>query len=109
MEMTKWDMDVLALVRSRIRGVAAGTLNTAGRLMFAGSECFGLLINCPDNGFRIGWDLAIPRMPIEENRGTKFSTLIMEWECHGNQALDNASVNQLYSVATDGSDPTDYV
>jgi hypothetical protein len=109
MELTKWDMDTLALIRSRIRGVAAGIINTPGRLMFAGSECFGLLISTADAGYRIGWDLAIPRMPIEENRGTKFSTLIMEWECHGNQELDNAASNQLYSIATDGTDPLTYV
>jgi hypothetical protein len=110
MELTKWDMAVLAAVRARIRGNASvpGTLNTAGRLMFAGDEFFGLLIDVPDDAYRIGWDIAIPRMPIEENRGTKFSTLIMEWECHGNQALDNASINQLYSVDTDGANPPTY-
>ncbi len=90
LELTKWDDTEADKIRARLSAGTAGTPGVAGTLMFGSDKHFRLLLDCtndPRNFMR-----AFPRMPIEIGRGTKFSTLIMEWECHkdGNGILYNA-------------------
>lgn len=92
LELTKWDATVLAAVRSRTKGGTDGTPPTAGTMLFSGSKDFRLLIhsvNLPHNFPR-----AIPRATIEINNGTKFATVVVEFECHkdANGVLRNATV-----------------
>ena len=80
MEFSKFDQLVADKIRPRLEGGTAGTVGTAGTLITAGTKYFRLLIeptSLPRN-----YLAAIPREPIEVNRGTKFSRLILEFECH---------------------------
>ena len=81
MEFSKYDELVVDKIRARLRGGTAGIIGTAGTLI-AGTSVFYRLLITPTNTPR-NYVAAIPREPIEVNRGTKYSRLIMEWECHG--------------------------
>jgi len=79
-ELTKFDTSILDKVRPRLYGGTAGSIGTSGTLWAGGAKTYRLLIeptSLPRN-----YIMAIPREPIEVNRGTRFSTVIMEWECH---------------------------
>ncbi len=93
-ELTKWNTTAADLVRARVTGAIAGklqgTLNVVGVKMFdqrdnpdAGNPdprtIRILLSNANDNR---NFNRCIPRMPIEIGRGTKYSTLICEFEAH---------------------------
>jgi len=82
MELSKFDDAVVDKIRPRLYGGTLGSSGTAGTLIAAGSLGFRLLIE-PTTDPR-NYLFAIPREPIEVNRGTKRSLLIMEWECHAN-------------------------
>ena len=80
LELTKWDEAVADKAIPRVKGGTPGTPSLSGTLMFQDSKCYRLLLNSPSeprNFLR-----AFPRMPIEINAGTKFSTLVVEFECH---------------------------
>lgn len=82
LEMSKWDTAIRNKVTSRLYGGTAGTPGTAGTLMFADSKTYRLLLHSttdPRNFLR-----TIPRGDIEQNRGTKWSRLVSEWEAHKN-------------------------
>jgi hypothetical protein len=83
-EFSKWDTTVADTIRARVSGGTAGTPPTAGSLMFQSSLSFRLLINAASSP--INFLRAIPRMPIELNKGTRFSVLVIEFECHKNAA-----------------------
>jgi len=90
LELTKYDLTVCNVVRSRVSGATAGQPFTAGTLMFSGVRTMRLLLNAasdPRNFPRV-----IPRNAQEIGRGTKFSTYICEFECHkdGSGVLYNA-------------------
>jgi hypothetical protein len=90
-ELTKWDKTTADVVRRRSKAqTTAGTPGTAGTLMFGGTNVMRLLLNNA-NDVR-NFNRAIPRMPIEIGRGTKYSTLVCEFECHkdSNGVLYNA-------------------
>lgn len=93
-EMTKYDQTIVDKVRARVYGniVAAGVLSPspAGTLMFGNS--FRLLINSVNDPRN--YLIAFPRMPHERNFGTKWATLVMEFEAHENAAgvLENADI-----------------
>lgn len=84
LELTKWDVAVSVLVEARAPSGTAGQPTNAavaaGTLMFTDGETFRLLLNTADTP--INFPRAIPRGTIEINRGTKFSRLIIEFECH---------------------------
>lgn len=82
LELTKWDEAMADKIRARLKGETAGTIPTPGTLMAAGSKTYTLTIDCVDTTLVRHFYHAIPRMPIEMNRGTKFSTLVCEFECH---------------------------
>ncbi len=80
MELSKYDKLVADKIRARLLGGTAGVIGTPGTLI-AGTSVFYRLLIEPTTGPR-NYLAAIPREPIEVNRGTKFSRLIMEFECH---------------------------
>lgn len=81
-ELTKFDEAVANKVRCRLKGGTAGTKATPGTLVFADSKSFRLAIVTTNRP--LDFPRAIPRAAIEINKGTKFSTLIVEFECHKN-------------------------
>lgn len=94
LELTKYDPLILEKVAARVAGITAGTVSASdvGVLMFNASKSIRLALansNMPRNFPR-----AIPRGAIELNRGTKFSTALLEFECHknGSGVLYNTSL-----------------
>ena len=81
LEMTKWDTAVQAKLEARFKGGTAGTPPTAGSLMFAGGGYFRLLIHSPATP-RNFICASLLKQPIEINKGTKFSRLVLEFECY---------------------------
>jgi len=88
LEMTKYDNTVADAVRRRCKDQTAGQPYSngvlAGELMFGDAQYVRLTIDCPRQPRN--FPVAVPRQPIELNRGTKYSTLICEFECHRNQS-----------------------
>jgi hypothetical protein len=83
-ELTKFDSAIADKIACRVRGGTAGTPAAAGTAMFAGDYTVRVLVsttNAPINFLR-----CIPREPVEINKGTKFSTLVFEFEAHKNAA-----------------------
>lgn len=103
-ELTKYDTTTADIVRARVTGSTAGTYTGTGNVV--GKKMFDvvssgtpdprtmrvLLSNANDDR---NFNRCIPRMPIEIGRGTKYSTLICEFEAHKdvNGILYNADVN----------------
>ncbi len=84
-ELTKFDNAVADELKSRTLNGTAGAPVAAGSLMFgAADKAIRLCIKSA--GDPINFLRAFPRFPIEQNRGTKFSTLKIEFECHANAA-----------------------
>jgi hypothetical protein len=80
LELTKWDASIADKVRPRRNGRAFGRVTGHGELMIQDGLYYRLLIDCanlPKN-----FPCAFPRTPIELNKGTKFSILVVEFECH---------------------------
>ena len=79
MELTKLDVAVLNKINVRVYGNSTpGTTSTPGTLM--SSNSFRLLILSTTNPRN--YLFAIPREPIESNRGTKYMRVSMVFECH---------------------------
>ena len=97
-EFTKWNVANINFVRARVEDVGGGTppgvvgegfftCATIGSLQIAGGYSFALKVepSCQTSGGTYGryiFPIAIPRAPIEMNHATKFSTVVMEMECH---------------------------
>ena len=82
LELTKFDNLIADKITPRERGATAGTIPTIGNLQFQGSKSHRLVIHTttlPYNFPRV-----IFRAPVEINKGTKFSTLIIEAEAYKN-------------------------
>ncbi len=84
-ELTKWDNTVANVIRSRVKtgGGIAGIVPNTGVLMFGDALYFPLAI-IPAYRLPFNYAYAFPRSAVEENRGTKFATLVVEFECHKN-------------------------
>ena len=88
-EMSKYDATVAKRVQARLNAEGAGnwgTMDTAdiGTLMIQDSKTFRVLLsntNDPRN-----FPICLCRQPVEIGVGTKFSTLIFEFEAHRNQS-----------------------
>ncbi len=80
LELTKFDTDVAAKVEARLKDGTFGSVPLPGQLIMAGQQYARLLLATP-TGPR-NYLRAIPRMPIEHNAGTKFTILVVEFECH---------------------------
>jgi hypothetical protein len=91
LELTKFDSAVLTKIAARLRGSTEGTVPTSGTLVFANSYGFRLLLNNASDV--INFLVAVPRGAYEKNRGTKYQTAVLEFECHKNASdvLHNAS------------------
>lgn len=87
MELTEYDDTVADKIRARLRAGTAGVPGTPGGFMFAAD--LGLRLTIKNANDPRNFNRAFPRMPIEIGRGTKYSTLILEFECHedGNGTL----------------------
>lgn len=97
LELTKWDGTVASIVSARVAGATDGTPATPGTLMFTQTKEMRLVLD--GNGVVANMDInfprAIPRQAIEVNRGTKYATLVCEFECHKNASgvLHNQTVS----------------
>lgn len=82
LELTKYDPATLAKVESRIASGTAGTIAAGdiGALMIGGSKAMRLLIAAASGP--VNFPIAIPRGAIELNKGTKFTTAVLEFEAH---------------------------
>ena len=84
-ELTKYDATVAKQVTAKVAGAAAGTPADPGTLYFAQAKY--MRVGCSGtnpagvNHIR-NYPYCIPRMPVELNAGTKFSTLVIEFEAH---------------------------
>ena len=96
-ELTKFDAAVALKLSSRLSGVATGAaVATAniGDLMIQDSKDFAVFLNNASDP-RV-YANCIIRQPIEVGAGTKFSTLILEFEAHRTQA----TAGTIYSTTT---------
>lgn len=88
-EMSKYDKTVEQTLRARLKNEGAGNagiMDTAdiGTLMIQDAKTFRVVLsnaNDPRN-----FPICLIREPIEVGAGTKFSTLILEFEAHRNQS-----------------------
>jgi len=80
MELTKYNATVAEQVQARLSDGAGGVPGQAGFLMFGDAKAWRLLI-VPANS-PINFPRAFPRNVIELNKGTRFSTLVVEFEAH---------------------------
>lgn len=84
-ELTKYDQAVAAKVAAKVAGGNGGTPGAPGTLFFAGEKTMRVVCTgTPPAGasHTRNYSYCIPRMPIELNAGTKFSTLVVEFEAH---------------------------
>lgn len=81
MELSSWDSSVADKILAKLYGGTAGVLGAAGSLMGAGGLYYRLLLlttNLPRNYVRA----FLRGQPVEINKGTKYSRLVLNWECH---------------------------
>ena len=101
LELTKWDSTVADNVASRSSAVAAGggTVDP-GTLLFANGSLtmYRVLVWAPN--MPINYPCCMVRAPIEVNRGTKFSTLVLEFEAHKDNVSGSSTENTLYNQNT---------
>jgi hypothetical protein len=92
MEFTKWNGTVGDTVAARVKGATVGTVdsqnNPSGTLMFTDGNYFVVKLiptntsaTTPQNA-SIQYNVCFPRQAIEINKGTKYSTFVIEFECH---------------------------
>ncbi len=79
-EFSKFDAAVWDKIVPFIKGGVAGEVGTVGQLVFAGSKFFRVLVL--GTNFTRNYVRCIPRQPQEIGVGTKYSTLIIEFEAH---------------------------
>jgi len=80
LELSRYDAAVLAKIDCRLLGGTTGSTSAPGTLIFGASRHYRLLVH-PTTGPR-NYLGAVPRQAILHNRGTKFSRLRLEFECH---------------------------
>jgi hypothetical protein len=90
LELTKWDDAIAAKVRTRLLAGTEGTPGTAGTLMFGDSKTVRVLLNTTTG--KMNFPRCFIRGEWEMNKGTKYSTLVLEFEAHkdGSNILYNA-------------------
>jgi len=91
--MTSWETTVADAIAARLAGATAGTPGTPGTMMFNESKTMRLVLlttNTPFNFPRV-----IFRDPIEINKGTKFSRLVLIGRAYknGSGVLYNATTS----------------
>ncbi len=83
MELSKWDPAIATTVLSKVNNGTAGVLAQAGSLMAAGNLAYRLLL-LPTVLPRNYLQAFLRGAPTEINKGTKYSRLVLNWECHAN-------------------------
>ncbi len=93
LELTKYYGTLANELAARLKGGTGGEIGTPGTLMFGDSKSWRLLIN---TGVADSFNFlrAFPRNVIELNKGTRFSTLVAEFEAHKN------AVGVLWNTST---------
>jgi hypothetical protein len=77
LELTKFDSVVANKITARLNDATPGAIPTAGSLMFAGNKFQRVCLVCPNEP--VNFPCCICREPIELNKGTKYSTLVIEF------------------------------
>ena len=93
LELTKFDSAILTKVAARLKGGTEGSAPaTVGSLVFSNNYFYRLLLNNANDP--INFLRAVPRGAYEKNRGTKYQTAVLEFECHRNDSgvLHNAVI-----------------
>jgi hypothetical protein len=81
-EMSTFDPNVLDAIQPRMNGGTFGVITTPGSLIGAGGFSYGLAL-IPYSGLRPRhYFIAIPRQPVQRNKGTRYTRPILEFECH---------------------------
>jgi len=109
LELSSWDKLVASVLLSRFQGgdyQNAATTHTVGTLLSANSKGFRLHLKAETLGVdapltgSINFLFAVPRSPVEFNKGTKFARLMFEFECHQSDGiLFNEDVSGLATHA----------
>lgn len=84
LELTKYDPAIASKALARLKGDTEGLVGTPGTLMFGGGKTTILSI-APTTGKALVFNRAFLRGDWEINRGTRYSTLVLEFECHKDQ------------------------
>jgi hypothetical protein len=84
LELTRYDAAIADKVACRLKGATAGTPPSAGTLVYASGGDFRLVIASPRQP--MNFPRAILRGSTEINKGTKHSTLILNFECQKDAA-----------------------
>ena len=99
LEMSKWDTTVLHKLVPRLHTAGAGALaamntQTVGTLVAGGAAAFRLVLIPATAGAGTGpmvgpinFSIAVPRGPMEVNKGSKWARLVLDFECHANNGL----------------------
>lgn len=84
LELTKYDPEIASKALARLKGDTEGVVGTPGTLMFGDGKTTTLSI-APTAGKALVFTRAFLRGDWEINRGTRYSTLVLEFECHKDQ------------------------
>ena len=87
-EFSRYDQDVAARVARRVAGTTtSGTVAEAniGDLYIQEGKTMRVVIDTANDTQERNYPLCIPDEPVELNKGTKFTTLVMNFEGHRNQ------------------------
>ena len=111
LECSKWDETIASYIASRHQNVnfnPAATTQTVGTLMSASAKTMALYLHASVAGLGQGplvgnvhFPVAIPRSPIEFNKGSKFARLMLEFECHQSNGVlwDQTTPTSLTALA----------
>jgi len=88
LELTKYDEAVADKIRCRLRGGTAGTVGATGSLMLSSNGVTSLAYRiCLISTTRpLNFPICVFKEPIEINKGTKFSTLVLDGTAYRNSS-----------------------
>lgn len=84
-EMSKYDISVANKLRGRLmtNSASPGVPDTSGSLFLGtANNSVRVILDAATASFDRNYLTALPRQPFEVNRGTRYSTLIVEFEAH---------------------------
>lgn len=98
LELSKWDYAVANKIGARLYGKTTGQIGQVGTPVFAAGKAYRLVIDVAAEG-AMKWDFlrAVPREPIEVNKGTRHSVLMIAFECYPKQVDGTAVVYRPFS------------